>query len=704
LQLASDESLMEDRMRGVVAVLLALCAASAISKPVRISPAVATELTREAYSVQRLTAEGQLLYESASFFQRRTWGQYCAAAWELNEQGEFRLAVRAASQALFLGRRSNDRNATSFAKRDLSVSFSYSGNLDLAETYAREAIDESLGRADVVSVAYKVLGDVALRRGDARAASNHYRDALGSSSGSWRRLVQLSQANAMLASNNVDGAGSLAFADSGLSSGPEQLMAARLRGNILLASGKADESIREFRKYAALATGDDGAYHRVWAYDGESRALESKGDTQAARATLMKALHEAERVRARFRSEEFKTGMFGEMQDIFSRASRAFLKAGDHESAFDIAERGRSRALIDSLRGRVRVEGGLLTEPVGAASTARGIAKMLSEGDTLVVYMVDSESTSAWVLTTAGVRHVALPVGGPSLGDSVQALRKAIVNRSPGARDLSAPLHDQLIRPLGLENAKRLTIVPHGVLHHLPFQALWDGKRYLIQTSALSYAPSASMLAQIIGRNRQNHPRRVIAFGNPDLGDDALSLPAAEREVGSIKTTFPDAVVYVGSQATRSRFLAEAPAHSLIHVAAHAEFDAVDPLFSRVQLAGESAADGNLEAHEIYRMKLGSTSLVTLSACESGMTRITRGDEIWGFPRAFLAAGAPAVLLSLWPVADESTEKLMTAFYRSLQTMSAQDSLREAQLVVLADEQFAHPYFWAAFGLTGSSR
>jgi CHAT domain-containing protein len=255
-----------------------------------------------------------------------------------------------------------------------------------------------------------------------------------------------------------------------------------------------------------------------------------------------------------------------------------------------------------------------------------------------------------------------------------------------------------------LENVKRLTIVPHGVLHHLPFQALWDGKRYLIQTSALSYAPSASMLAQIVIRNRQSHPRRVIAFGNPDLGDDALSLPAAEREVGSIKTTFPEAVVYVRGQATRSRFLAEAPAHSLIHVAAHAEFDTVDPLFSRVQLAGEGAAEGNLEAHEIYRMKLGSTTLVTLSACESGMTRITRGDEIWGFPRAFLAAGAPAVLLSLWPVADESTEKLMTAFYRSLQTMSAQDSLRDAQLVVLADEQFAHPYFWAAFGLTGSSR
>jgi CHAT domain-containing protein len=60
--------------------------------------------------------------------------------------------------------------------------------------------------------------------------------------------------------------------------------------------------------------------------------------------------------------------------------------------------------------------------------------------------------------------------------------------------------------------------------------------------------------------------------------------------------------------------------------------------------------------------------------------------------------------LSLWPVADESTEKLMTAFYKSLQAMSAQDSLREAQLAVLADEHFAHPYFWAAFGLTGSSR
>lgn len=614
-------------MRAVIAILLALSAAGVVAKPTRISPAVAAELTKEAYSVQRLAAEGQLLYESAGLFERRTWGQYCAAAWELNEQGDFRLAVRAASQALFLGRRSSDRTATSFAKRDLSVSFSYSGNLDLAETYAREAIDESQGRSDVVSVAYKVLGDVALRRGDPRAASNHYRDALGSSSGSWRRVVQLSQASAMLSSSDINGARSIAFSDSVLSSGPEQLMAARLRGNVLLASGKADEAIGEFRKYGAMATGDEGAYHRVWAYDGESRARKHKGEAQASREILMKALDEAERVRARFRSEEFKAGVFGEMQDIFNRASRAFLEVGDHETAFDIAERGRSRALVDSLRGRVRVGDSLLAEPIGAASTARGIAKLLSDGDTLVVYMVDSESTSAWLLTAAGIRHVALPVGRESLSAGVQALRKAIVDRSPGARELSAPLYDQLIRPLGLENAKRLTIVPHEVLHHLPFQALWDGKRYLIQNSALSYAPSASMLAQIIGRNNQSRPRRVIAFGNPDLGDEALSLPAAEREVGSIKATYPEAVVYLRAQATRSRFLAEAPAYSLIHVAAHAEFDEVDPLFSRVHLADDSAAR-YLEAHEIYRMRLGSTSLVTLSACESGMTRITRGDEI----------------------------------------------------------------------------
>ncbi len=686
-------------------ILFILSSIAAHAQQPRMTADLASALIKESYSVQRLTAEGQLLYESTAFAQRRTWGQYCGAAWLLNEQGEFRRAIRTASMALFLGQQERNEQALAFAKRDLAVSYSYSGNLDLAEKYARESIDHrNTYPRDVHSVSFKTLGDVALRRGDARKALEHYREALGNSSGAWRRLVRISQSSAMLAAGDLDGARNVIEEIRSFTASPEREMAARLYGNFLLATNKPEEAIAEFRKYGAAASGEDGSYHRVWAHEGEARALTQKGDSTAARAALLMALDEAERVRARFRSEEFKTGVFGDMQDIFLRASMDLAQSGEVAKALDIAERARARALVDAIRERVRTGSVVMADPLGAIVPANDLPKWLAEDETLLVYLTGADKSAAWVVDRSGIRYVPIAANRVALGASVQRLRVAITERSSGIRESSAALYDTLIRPLGIDGAKRLTIVPHDTLHHLPFQALWDGKRYLIEQASIAYAPSASTLVQIVSRNNQSRPKRMLAFGNPDIGDTALALPGAEVEVTNIKTTFPDARIYLRKDATRARFLEDAPQYSLVHVAAHAEFDEVDPLYSRIRLAADKGTFGNVEAHEVYRLSLGASSLVTISACESGMSRITRGDEIWGFTRSFLAAGAPAVLLSLWPVADDSTEKLMTTFYKALQTSSARDSLREAQIAVLGQETFAHPFFWAAFNLNGDGR
>ena len=121
---------------------------------------------------------------------------------------------------------------------------------------------------------------------------------------------------------------------------------------------------------------------------------------------------------------------------------------------------------------------------------------------------------------------------------------------------------------------------------------------------------------------------------------------------------FPERRVFVQREASKTRFKAAAGDARVLHVAAHAEVDLVDPLFSRILLAGDDAGPGNLEAREIYELDLKNVSLVTLSACESGLGRIATGDEILGFTRSFLAAGSSALIVSLWPVADESTELL----------------------------------------------
>jgi CHAT domain-containing protein len=112
-----------------------------------------------------------------------------------------------------------------------------------------------------------------------------------------------------------------------------------------------------------------------------------------------------------------------------------------------------------------------------------------------------------------------------------------------------------------------------------------------------------------------------------------------------------------------------------------------------------------VEAREVYSMKLDTVSLVALSACETGLGKVSRGDEIWGFTRSFLSAGAPSLMVSLWPVADESTEKLMKRFYAEMtKGIDRRRALQAAQLDVMRDPRFSAPYFWAAFNLVGDWR
>ena len=136
-------------------------------------------------------------------------------------------------------------------------------------------------------------------------------------------------------------------------------------------------------------------------------------------------------------------------------------------------------------------------------------------------------------------------------------------------------------------------------------------------------------------------------------------------------------------------------------VLTHAEVDEIDPLYSTIHLAQTPIDTGVLEAHEIYELDLGDTNIVTLSACETGLGHIGKGDEQWGFTRTFLGAGASSVLVSLWPVSDEATQKLMTNFYRALDANSGAEAIQKAQLGLLREEALSDPVFWAAFNLVG---
>ena len=200
----------------------------------------------------------------------------------------------------------------------------------------------------------------------------------------------------------------------------------------------------------------------------------------------------------------------------------------------------------------------------------------------------------------------------------------------------------------------------------------------------------------------------VLAVGNPAFRKDLaplLDLPQAEREAGEIKNLFPGSEVLIREEATRSRFLDAAGDHEIIHFGGHAIVNQEFPLLSYLVLSPENPQDsGLLYAHELYSGHLEHSQLAVLAACETASGPIS-GEGVMSLARAFLAAGVPNVVASLWDIEDQTAARFLRAFYARLaQVSDPVVALRDAQLSLLtsSDQELRNPAAWAAFELFGA--
>lgn len=270
------------------------------------------------------------------------------------------------------------------------------------------------------------------------------------------------------------------------------------------------------------------------------------------------------------------------------------------------------------------------------------------------------------------------------------------------ARAILRKLYDLLLAPLRteLDAWRRLIVVPHGPLHYLPFHALHDGTRYLLQTHEVSYLPGASFLRYCYDApspgNQRERSITCLSVGH----SQGAQLPFAVQEAQSVADLWQGEAI-VDQQATRQAVLQAAPAAQLLHIAAHGDFRPDNPLFSGIALD-----DGWLTTLDVFNLRL-QASLVALSACQTGRNVVAGGDELLGLMRAFLYAGSSSLLLTLWTVEDRSTAQLMETFYGHLREGQGKaEALQTAQRHFLAendDESRAHPYYWAPFFLVGAT-
>ena len=252
-------------------------------------------------------------------------------------------------------------------------------------------------------------------------------------------------------------------------------------------------------------------------------------------------------------------------------------------------------------------------------------------------------------------------------------------------------LYRELIAPVASRlEASHLVFVPHGLLHYVPFHALFDGAEHLIDRHTVSYSPSASIFA--LGQERSaNSTGPALLLGIPDP-----QAPAILNEIQALAGVLNQAEVFMGEEASAQVLRERGPRSRMIHIATHGHFRQDNPMFSAIRLG-----DSFLSLFDLYQLSL-PVELITLSGCSTGLNVVSAGDEVIGLARGLLHAGAQSLVLSLWDVHDKSTAEYMTVFYRLLgQGKTRAAALRGAMLELRSS--YPHPYQWAPFILVGKA-
>jgi CHAT domain-containing protein len=572
-------------------------------------------------------------------------------------------------------------------------------------------------------------------------------------------------------------------------------------GQVNLRQKNFSQALENFQKALSLAEGQRSTAAISSASLRIGDVFNQSGKSAEAIPYYQRAIQQVESTRSLLQSEEYRQSYFEGELDAYIKMIDALFLSGKPEEAFNYSEHARSRSFLDVLGSKVqlsRLKGGLLEEEralqeriaaikarlsseedgqreslslrkeLGEAEqaynaflakvrkedkeqaslmsveplTLQQVQELLDPGTTLVEYFVTEQSIFVWVVEKEKLQFQRLELPRTNLAESVKTLRESIFTLGEKSKfeEVSISLYKQLIQPLLPQiTGKELIIVPHDVLHYLPFHALLSPERkYLIEKYPIYYLSSASLLQFAKEKRRAGKGDKVLALGNPDLGDPKMNLQFAELEAKEIQGLYPQSTVLLKRDATEDKAKILSSQNDIIHFATHAELNEDDPLSSAILLVKDRKEDGRLEVREIFGMNL-QANLVVLSACDTGLGKLSSGDELVGLTRAFIYAGTPSVVASLWSVDDSSTAALMASFYKNLKTMSKVEALRQAQLELIRGDvrsdllarrgiggvgklgevsdtksqsptpdpisiSISHPYFWAPFILVGDGK
>ncbi len=396
------------------------------------------------------------------------------------------------------------------------------------------------------------------------------------------------------------------------------------------------------------------------------------------------------------------------------------------------AERARITEQIKQLSPRLAAL--QYPKPLGVAEARSA----LDPGTLLLSYSVHPDRTVVFALSQQGpLGQTVIPAGEKQLRADVNQFRSLIERRNGAAGDAlkqeARRLYTLLLEPFEplLEACQRILVVPDGPLHFLPFAALAQGDRYLVERKPVHTAVSLTVYAELKRSPQAKERSTVVAFGDAhypgtmtgtgtreesqpeditERGRSFSALPFSRMEVAGITSLFPQSLAYVGSEATEESAKSIRGPLRYLHFATHGVLDSRFPLNSALVLSipeqpKEGEDNGFLQAWEIFEDVQWEADLVVLSACQTGLGEELAGEGLMGLTRALQYAGARSVLASLWSVDDRRTAELMRVFYTHLKRGAPKDeALRAAQLAMIRSRTATLPFYWAAFSLNGDWR
>jgi CHAT domain-containing protein/tetratricopeptide (TPR) repeat protein len=515
---------------------------------------------------------------------------------------------------------------------------------------------------------------------------------------------------------------------------PLTVLARLYRGEALFRAGRMDQSASDFRAAADLAEAL-GAKEEHWkALYGQARIAAKHGDSVTANRLLISAVGLIESLRASLGGPGLRSEFLADKRDVYDLLIENTPGADD---LFRLMERSRARNLQDRV------------SPTSVPDLSR-LARRVPLDTVILEYWLGATSAAVLWISRVGIGVRRWQLAADDL-EAIAAVPPVLSNPHRDdwlqAAELVARKLLTDLPPLEDPRVRHLVIVPDGALAGLPFEALPSsascllsrshttggdgrstlcskvrtaGRALLIERFTVEYLPYASLFTGTDQRRKIRWPwqKTIEAFADPspghgDPGGELATpqawprLPEAKREViGIARILGGDAVLRIGPDAQK-KFIERVAGTPVLHLATHSFSDTQNPDQSYILLApaSQSQSFDYLFLKQVYGLSLAGVNLATISACKTDAGKLIRGEGSASFSRAFLSAGAQAVVTSLWNVGDRTTAETMLHFYTRLAAGdSKSEALRAAKLERLLSRGESHPANWAAFVLNGDGR